>query len=93
MSNEPLLIANHTISSPCEIEVCGRWNIVDVLMIVFSLLALVLNTSGVAVLRLVRVFRVRCSHRPRRESARAEDGALGSTAGQKIPIRIYRNWP
>ena len=38
-------------------------------MIVFSLLALMLNTSGVAVLRLVRVFRVRCCRRPRREKA------------------------
>ncbi len=87
-----MLIADHTLSSPCEIEVCGRWNLVDVLMIVFSLLALVLNTSGVAVLRLVRVFRVRCSNRARRESALAGDGA-GFRAGPKTPIRTYCRWP
>ncbi len=38
-----------------------RWNIIDVLMIVFSLIALMLNTSGITVVRLVRVLRVLCN--------------------------------
>jgi hypothetical protein len=50
---------------PCELPPTSsrhlRWNIIDVLMIVFSLIALMLNTSGITVVRLVRVFRVLCN--------------------------------
>ena len=36
-----------------------RWNQIDFLMVALSLLALMLNTSGISVVRLVRIFRVR----------------------------------
>jgi hypothetical protein len=46
-----------------------RWNILDLFMILFSLLALMLNTSGISVMRLIRVFRVLCIRPPVTKSA------------------------
>lgn len=50
----------------------------DVVMIVFSLFALVLNTSGINVVRLVRVFRVFCSC-PTATRAAGRDGQTEGT--------------
>ena len=64
---------------PSSTRSSHRWNNLDVVMILLSLLALMLNTSGVSVVRLIRVFRVCAYHIDTNTPARAHTRARTHT--------------